>query len=329
MTAATATQFRRARVSVAVIGVGRWGSQLVRVFSGLERAAVVAACDLEASRLSGLDPSIDRARWESVLERRDVDAVVIATPPHCHAELTLAALARGKHVFVEKPMAMTLPDALRIRAAALASGRRVMVGLVLHYHPAVTRLAELVEVGALGTIRHLNAARGGGRRPAAEHPAWWSLAPHDISLAQSLFRQTATSVIAERANAGELVTARIGFGDREHASLRLDAGSRTRSRRVVVVGTRATAVFDDLEPTEKLRLFESGVRLLDVPALSAAEPLALEAEHFVGSLIEGTPFRTDIDHAVDVVAVLASGQHSMLAGGAPIGIVDWRPAAAE
>lgn len=330
-------------LGVAVIGTGRWGVNLVRAFSSLERVRVEAAYDVDPLRLAGLPESIDRAHGlDELLARADVDAVVIATPPHTHAGLALSALAAGKHVFVEKPMATSLADALRIRSAALAARRRVMVGLVLHYHPAVGALMRLVEQGALGRVVRLYAERGGGRRPAAEHPPWWSLAPHDISLAQSVFRCRAASVSVSQA--GGVVTGEVCFRRGRKALISLHDRMATRRRRVIIVGSTAVAVFDDLEPHHKLQLHRcncsetnglAGIERAiarhsaDVIATAGDEPLRLEVEHFVDCVLGDAPCVTGIDHAVDVVSVLASGERSLADRGVSVAVTPWRSRAAD
>lgn len=339
-TSSIRVESRATDVGVGVIGAGRWGANLVRVFSALDRSRVVAAHDVDPQRMATLPASVRREHsLDALLSLPSVDAVVIATPPRTHSAIAVEALEAGKHVFVEKPMATSLEDALAVRRAALVAQRRVMVGLVLHYHPAVQVLERLVEQGALGTVVGMRAERGGGRRPAAEHPAWWSLAPHDASLAQRLFGARPVSISATQSRAE--VLAQVCFENGSRAFLSLDDCAATRRRRVFVVGSTAVAVFDDLEPLHKLRVHrcdaaaaaaESAAELERTLAGRSAElftvpdeePLRLEAEHFVDRLLDDEPFATGIDHAVDIVSLLAAGERSMQHGGASVRVAAWR-----
>lgn len=329
---------------VGIVGMGRWGRQLLRVFSSLDRAEVAMACDSDAERLRDLPAG--PARCESLhelLADADVTAVIVATPPRAHAAISLAALAAGKHVFVEKPMAMSLSDAIAVRSAAERFQRRVMVGLVLHYHPAVARLVELEAAGALGTVTRVIAERGGGREPSAEHPAWWSLAPHDLSLARALFGSRKGSLVAKRTITGarEQIRAAWHPDAGRCAEILVDTAPHERRRWVAVIGTEGTAVFDDLESRHRLRLYRAravdlegldaaGVRdtlkrhAFDAPPLGDEEPLRSEADHFVTGILHDQPFLTGLDHALDVVATLEAGQRSMRECGSLVSVPDWR-----
>ncbi|MBX3127649.1 MAG: Gfo/Idh/MocA family oxidoreductase [Polyangiaceae bacterium] len=314
---------------VAVIGAGRWGRNLLRAFASAHHCELLTACDLEPSLLSHLPPQVRREQCaEAVLADERVDAVAIATPPASHAALTLAALRAGKHVFVEKPMAMSLPDALAIRAMSSATSRRVMVGLILHHHTAVQALERLVRTGALGSIQHIEAERASARGGCALHPVWWSLGPHDISLAMSLACARVDRIAASRISDGdrESITARFQTGDTTQVDLR--ASSRASGRRMTVHGSLGTAVFES-ERSEPLVLYERGGGAGHVIHCDRAptEPLLAQVQHFVGRVRDGGPFAIALDHAIDVVAVLEAGQKSFQNGMEPVAVSQWRATA--
>lgn len=329
------------RLGIAVIGAGRWGQNLVRVFSNQERARLVSVCDVDRSRLSNVNSLATReTSFDAVLFNPNVHAVAIATPPHTHAALAVRALSAHKHVFVEKPMALSLREALQIHRAAQVNRRRVLVGFVLQHHFATRALEDLVARGVLGQVTHVFARRGGDRRPLVDHPAWWSLAPHDVSLACS-FLDTATrlSVVRRELANAVRISARISHASGRSSVLELSDGGPERSRRLYFVGTKRTALFDDLEPIHKLRLFPTPTPVpVDLGALEHAlhdlpfehsplvpeEPLEAELRHFVEALISGREFRVGIEHALDVVAVLEAGERSMRARGAETTVPDWR-----
>lgn len=332
-----------APLRVGVVGAGRWGGNLIRTFHKLPTASLEIVCDQDAARLAGVVECEVTREFERVLSHEQLDAVAIATPPATHASLTIRALHAGLHVFVEKPMATQLSHAVRVRDAAQLAQRRVMVGYVLDHHPAVVALTTLLGSDALGTPLAVLARRGGGRRPGASHPPWWSLAPHDISLAQRVFG-TRTSVV--RASEAEGVQrAELQFACDRRAHLSIEPDSASRHRMLIVIGTRGSAVFDDLEPQHKLKLYSlrlpADVPLMDAerrlahepflaPALTGEEPLRRELEHFVQALQNGEPFVSDLDDAVDVVSVLACGEQSILTGhAAAVPVPCWRTLPAQ
>src|SRR5262249_45082246 len=146
---------------IAVLGCGYWGQNLVRNFHGLEALAMV--CDPtpqgreSATRIA---PGVEvTSELERVFAAKEIQGVVIATPAETHARISRAALLAGKHVLVEKPMALTFVEGLRLVRLAQQSERILMVGHLLEYHPAITRLRSLAHSGALGKIRYIYSNR--------------------------------------------------------------------------------------------------------------------------------------------------------------------------
>ncbi len=324
---------------VAVVGAGRWGTNVIRAFQATPSAALSIVCDRSPERLHAVDGQFDRLTdFQEVLDSPTVEAIAIATPPSSHSALAVAALDAGKHVFVEKPMAVSLEGALAVRAAAARNRRRVMVGYVLQHHPAVSALVSTIGTAALGAPLAVLSHRGGGRQPGAAHPAWWSLAPHDVSLAESLFGRAAQSISAVEDPATGEQHATLAYASGQHTRLCIEPHARRRHRRFILLGTRGAAVFDDLEPLNKLKLYslrlDPAIPLEEVahalkarrfvaPKLATDEPLKLEIAHFVQSVRAQAPFRTDVDHAVDVVNALAAGEWSQHRNGLPVPIADW------
>lgn len=330
------------KLGLAIVGLGPWGRNLLRAFSSVGRARIVAICDVDRGRLivpttSAVAQSADIA---DVLRRADVDAVVLATPPSEHASQALAALGHGKHVFVEKPMALRTRDALMLEHAAVTTRKKVMVGHILRYHPAFSCLLELVASGTLGNVRSVHAARLGAASLAGQETAWWSLAPHDVSAMRAMIGANPSTVRAfedPSIGAGQRgVRALMTFPRGVTGTLLVSAGAIRKTRRLVVVGEHKTAVFDDTEPTEKLRVFRSGdgdddgdkfssSALLESFCPSNEEPLVAEARHFISAILDGTPILTDAAEGRAVVAALEAGITSLRGGGASIQIAGLEP----
>jgi len=175
------------RAGVAVIGVGRWGKNLARVFGEAPRARLSGLCDTDPVHLSeGRTWAPRGARVTGVLDEllddAEVDAIVIATPSETHASIARRALNANKHVFVEKPMAMSSVEAQELNKLAHDRGRRLMVGHVLLYHPAIAELSTRLRIGELGEVREIHCVRVTASRKQQREAAWWALAPHDVSL---------------------------------------------------------------------------------------------------------------------------------------------------
>jgi len=321
---------------VAIVGLGNWGKNLVRVFGSVERARLVALCDSDPARLgehATLPPGPALvADADAVLGRDDVQAVVIATPPASHAALASAALASGRHVFVEKPMATSVADARYLAQEVERTGLRLMVGHILEYHPAFEALLGLVRSGELGDLRHVSCQRRG--RGASRHGTpWWSLAPHDLSLVRVLLGGDPSDVLVAPRDGvrNGAVVAQLRFLHHRTARVEVSAIDAHKTRRVTVVGTRKVAVFDDQEPANKLRVYTR--RLDDRSSLTApawltcptelaaldsvvipldlVEPLQREAEHFVDAVLDQRPVRTGAGAGLAVVKLLEAGQRQL------------------
>lgn len=308
---------------VAVLGCGYWGKNLVRNFHQLGALAMV--CDpAEVSRAKAQEiaPGVQTtAAFEEAFSREDLDAVVIATPAETHEPLALAAIAAGKDVFVEKPMALTLEGGQRMKAAAEAAGRILMVGHLLEYHPAVLKLRELIEVGELGSLRSIYSNRLNLGKIRTEENVFWSFAPHDIAVILRFVGETPVEVLCR----GEsFVTP--GIWDTARADLTFSDGLRAhiftswlhpfKEQRLVVIGDKAMAVFDDTLPLgDKLKIWRHRVEVHDClttlvkaetePVLLAdEEPLSNECRHFLDCLSDRRQPLTDASNGLAVLAVL-------------------------
>jgi UDP-2-acetamido-3-amino-2,3-dideoxy-glucuronate N-acetyltransferase len=324
---------------VAILGAGGWGKNHVRTFCALLGTSNVVVCDPDESRRSEMrtaHPGIETSA-EPLYE--DADAVVVAAPAALHYELAKQALAAGKHVLVEKPIAMIPSEAEDLVERADACGRILMVDHLLEYHPAVTRLKELVDAGELGRLFHLRSQRLNLGVIRTEENALWSLAPHDVSVMLYLVGEEPIEVAAYGAT-----FLQPGIADVAHVTLRFPGGSLgdihvswldpVKTRRLTVVGDRAMAVFDDLAEAKLVR-HEACVRLAEgrfvlhrgqeeAIVLEDAEPLVDVARAFINSVATGESPRADGRDGVRVVRVLTAAQASMDRNGAPVRLTEGR-----
>ena len=326
-----------ADIPVAVVGAGAWGMNHVRAWSRLGHLRLV--CDSDPERLAAVEeiaPEADVSKTvEEVLARQDIDAVVVATPALTHAELAIAALRAGKHVLVEKPLAVCLADAEAVLAAAEEAGRTLLVGHVLEYHPAVLKLRQLVAEGALGRLQYIYSNRLNFGKVRTGENSLWSFAPHDLALC---YRMVGTLPESVTCQGGSYLSK--GIADVTLMSMTFVGGVQAhvfvswlhpfKEQRFVVIGDRQMAVFDDTAPwDEKLVLYAHEVNWREgrVPvarkaegtpiALTPAEPLLKECEHFAEAVAGGRPVLTDGRSGLSVLRMLDAGERSMAAGGLP------------
>jgi predicted dehydrogenase len=332
------------RISVAVVGTGYWGINHVRGFAGLPGAAVTWVCDQRAEvaeRAGRFAPEARRTTSFDEVLASDVAAVVIATPSITHGELALRALRAGKHVLVEKPMAMSAAEAERVCAAARDAGRVLAVGHLMLYHPAVSRLRELLASGALGQLYYLYSVRVNLGRLRRDENALWSFAPHDLSMIDHLMGELPVSVAARgqsylQQGVEDVVFVTLRYAGGQMAHVHLSWLDPRKERRLTVVCSQKMVEFDDVAP-EKLRIYDKGyerppaftefgeyltIRQGDVhiPHIPMQEPLAIEARHFIDCVRTGQEPLTGATSALRVVKVLEAAQASLERDGVPVSL---------
>lgn len=314
-------------IKVAVVGCGHWGKNHVRNFAELGALGAVVDPNAGLSRMFAAEYGVKTLSYDEAVADSDIDAVVIAAPAELHCRLAVQAFEAGKHVFVEKPIALTLEDGRAMRDAADKACRVLMVGHLLQYHPAFVALRELVKSGGLGTLRYAYSHRCSLGKFRVEENALWSFAPHDVSMLLALFGEAPDSV---RGDGGAFVTE--GVEDECRLDMTFPGGGRGhvfaswlhpfKEHRLVVVGSQAMAVFEDSEnaPEKKLRLYRHVIDTSGpVPFPSkgeeepiaydtSAEPLKSECAHFLGACAGDHAVLTDAEEALDVLDVLLKGR---------------------
>lgn len=318
---------------ICVVGCGYWGKNLVRTFSSIK--CLYGLSDADSGRLNGISSQYPGAkvfaRYEAVLNDAEITAVALATPAESHFELALAALSAGKHVFVEKPLALDWQDGAELARQAHNRGRVLMVGHLLQYHPAVTRLKQLVRSGVLGRIEYIYSNRLSMGKIRREENALWSFAPHDISVILSLVGQTPCQVIATggaylQPNIADVTMSNLLFDHGTRAHVFVSWLHPYKEQRLVVGGTKRMAVFEDTRPDRKLMLFNKQIELKN-GVLEAAkpegiavecdttEPLLVECTHFVDCVENETQPTTCGEEGVRVLRVLQACQLSLQLNG--------------
>ena len=330
---------------VAVAGCGYWGINLVRNFHAV--GALAAVCEAAPARAAELSAQfgVPALSFEQVLADPGFDAVVLATPAETHAALALRVIDAGKHVFVEKPLALAAEDAEKVRKAAEARGRVVMVGHLMQYHPAFLRLRQLVAEGGLGRLRYIYSNRLNLGKFRRQEDVFWSFAPHDISMILALAGDTPETVQTVGHSylyngIADVTTTHLTFGSGINAHIFVSWLHPYKEQRLVVVGDSGMAVFDDSRPwAEKLVHYPHRVAWRDgMPQpdkadaiaidLLPAEPLRLECLHFLDCVRKNERPRTDVAEGIGVLSVLDAARRSMKSG-RPAALKEAAPAAPE
>ncbi len=321
-------------VRIGVAGLGYWGPNLARNFAALPGCELAWCCDATEQARARMSAAFPQARLaedlQELLDDPELDAIALATPVPAHAEQAVRVLEAGKHCFVEKPLAQSVADAQRAVAAAAATGRTLMVGHLLEYHPGVQKLKELTDTGELGEIYYIYGNRLNLGKLRADENALWSLGAHDVSVVLHLAGEEPTDVMARgesyvRAGVEDVVFCFLRFPSGLSAHLHLSWLDPHKERRFTVVGARRMATFDDMAIEGKVTVYDKGfdtdangygeyiTRSGEIwsPWISNQEPLRIECEHFVRSILSGEQPRSDGASGLRVVRVLERLQMSM------------------
>jgi predicted dehydrogenase len=325
-----------------VIGYGYWGPQLVRNLDRLPVGNVTRIADLSDERRQAARLEYPAAEVTGDIEAvlaSDVHAVAVATPIRTHYRLAREALERGKHVFVEKPLTASVAEARELIQTAERQGLVLMVGHTFLYNPAVEELRRLVQSGALGRIYYVDAVRANLGLFQKDINVIWDLAPHDLSilnyiLGASPLRLSAHGASYVRPGIHDVAHITLDYPDNVLAHIQVSWLSPSKIRRFTVVGDQQMAVYDDVEATEKIRIFNRGIDVPDhtatfgefqmsyrygnivSPHIHWAEPLAVECRHFAEAILEGGAPRSDGRNGLEVVRLLEGADASLAADGA-------------
>ncbi|WP_426241961.1 Gfo/Idh/MocA family protein [Nocardioides sp. LHG3406-4] len=337
------------RLGVAVVGAGYWGPNLIRNFRIAEDWDLVAVCDLDVDRAqrvlgerSGVDVHADLAE---VLSRDDVDAIAIATPARTHQDIALAALHAGKHVLVEKPLAESVAQGSTMVDLARSQGLVLMADHTYCYTPAVLKIRELVEAGELGDILFVDSVRINLGLVQPDVDVFWDLAPHDLSILDFILpgglRPTGVSAQGgDPLGAGKpcvgYLTMPLPGGAIAH--VHVNWLSPTKIRQMVIGGSRRTLVWDDLNPQQRLSVYDRGVDLAQqsvdssddraaatisyrlgdtwAPALPEREALGAMVAEYAACIRDQRASRTDGEAGLRVLSVLEAASASLADGGA-------------
>ncbi len=335
------------QITIAVVGCGYWGPNLIRNFSSLSDTAVKTICDLDTNRLQHLKkvyPSIDTTTdYDSILSDATIDAVAIATPVNLHHTLAEKSLKAGKHTFIEKPMASSSAECQSLIALAEEKNLTLMVGHTFIFTLAVRKIKEIIDSGELGDIYYINSQRLNLGLFQKDINVAWDLAPHDISIIQYIFNQRPVSVNCQgkanvNKNIEDITNMTINFDNGGFATIQSSWLDPNKIRKMTFVGSKKMLVYDDTEPLEKIKIYDKRVEAppyydsfgefqysyhygdVYIPYLKQTEPLRAECQQFIDCIDTGDKPESSGQEGMMVVQILEAASESLQGDGCNINI---------
>lgn len=325
-------------VNIGVIGYGYWGPNLVRNFSEIPGARVKMVSDFKPELLAKAQaryPTIEvTTNCQDIFSDPGIDAVAIATPVSTHFDLALSALKAGKHVMVEKPMTVTTEQSLRLIDEAERRDRVLMVDHTFVYTGAVRKMHELVTSGELGKIYYYDSVRVNLGLFQHDINVLWDLAVHDLSIMDYVLQAqpyavSATGVSHVPGGLENIAYLTLFFADNLIAHIHVNWLAPVKIRRTLIGGSQKMVVFDDLEPSEKVKVYNKGITIngnpesvyqtlvgyrtgdMWAPQLDMTEALRTEGELFIRCIQQGERPITDGEAGLRVVKILEAATQSM------------------
>lgn len=334
---------RPAPIGAALVGCGYWGPNLARNLAESTDFRLHALCDRDSEQLRALGrshPDVCQVQeFDALLCDRAVEAIVIATPPQTHYPLAKLALAAGKHVLVEKPLATRLSDGRELAELAKSSGLVLMPGHTFIYSPAVNVVRELIQTDVVGEIHFITSSRmnlGKYQRDGVV----CDLAPHDVSilrywLDEPLVEVAASGSCVHREGVPETAFLTLTFASGTTANVQLSWLAPRKLRQMIVVGSKRMVQYDDTASDEPVRVYDRGMDVVPptsnfgehqlvyrtgdvvIPRVPPQEPLGLELKDFARAIRTGEEPRSNVALGLDIVAAVEMAQASMRDNGAP------------
>lgn len=334
---------------MGVVGLGYWGPNLARNFSQLPGCRLGGLCDFDPERLGkmhSLHPGIEQfANFEQMLAETNLDAVVVATPVRQHFHVAKAALLAGKHVLVEKPLASSSAECDELIELAGRRGLTLMVGHIFLYSASIQMIRKIIKSGDLGEIRYINSQRLNLGLFHNDINVVWDLAPHDISIILYLLGGTPISVNCQghahiTPGIEDVSNLSLTFEDGQFATIQSSWLEPRKVRQMTIVGTRRMIIYDDIEPIEKIRIYDTRIERPPhydsfcefhysyhygdcyIPRIEQVEPLRQMCQHFLDSSLRGTRPLTCGESGLEVVRILEACSMSLQANGGAVRVAD-------
>ena len=335
---------------IAVVGAGYWGRNLVRNLAEMDELRVI--CDRSPEvrhRMSERYPAVSITEdFDAVLNDPGVEGVMVVVPSSLHHEIARRCLMAGKHTYVEKPIALSVADAENLCRIADEKGLVLMVGHLLLFHPCIRWIRQFIAKGGIGDTLYMNCERVNLGKVRADENAMWSLAPHDVSVALYLMDSLPSHVAAQglcylqkETGLEDVVFMTLRFPGERAAQIHVSWLDPNKKRQLTVIGNRKMVTFDDMQPAEKVRVYDKGIDLIEpddipypsyselltmrqgditIPHIRMREPLRALCEHFIECIETNREPMTSGRNGVEVLKVLQAAQQSLQTDGVPVAL---------
>ena len=329
-------------INIGVVGCGYWGPNLIRNLSALAECKVTKICDTETKRLESvamLNPSVQPTTdYTELIEDTDIDAIVIATPVRLHFEMAMQSLLADKHTFVEKPMARNVREGKALIDTARSRNLTLMVGHTFIYSPAVRIIKKIVNSNELGEIQYIAARRLNLGLFQKDINVAWDLTPHDISIINFVLEDSPVSINCQgkahvNPNIEDITNMVLNYSNGRIATIQSSWLDPNKVRDMTFVGSKKMLVYNDLEPMEKIKIYDKRVEIpphydtfadfhyayhygdMYAPYIKQYEPLKRECQHFVDCIRTGEKPETCGYEALKVIQILEAASQSLNSGG--------------
>ncbi len=333
--------------TIAVVGCGYWGPNLIRNFNSLQGCRVKIVCDINKKRLAhmvsrypGIETTTD---YDELINDSDIDAVAIATPVQLHFEIAKKSLEAGKHILIEKPMASSVAECEKLKELAEQQNLTLMVGHTFLYSQPVRRIKEIIDSGDLGQILYISARRLNLGLFQKDINVAWDLAPHDISIILHIIDVEPVSVNCQgkaHVNKGveDITNMTINFNNGGFATIHSSWLDPNKIREMTFVGSKRMLVYNDIEMNEKIKIYDKRVEVpphydtfaefqhsyhygdMYSPYIKQDEPLKIECQHFLDCIKTGDPPHSGANESLRVVQILEAASESLKNGGSKVEI---------
>jgi predicted dehydrogenase len=337
-------------VQIGIVGSGYWGPNLIRNFSEIPECNLRMVCDLRPERLDHIRikyPEVNTCRDYREMLNSDIEAVVVATPVSTHYRLAMDCILAGKHVLVEKPLASNSNEASHMVKTAQDMKRVLMIGHTFVYNPAVVALKQIIASGEIGRVYYINCTRVNLGLYQPDVNVVWDLAPHDISILLYILGIKPISASTHggtyvRPGVHDVAYLTLHFPNAVMADLRISWLDPCKIRQVTIVGSKKMIVYDDIEPVDKVKIYDKGVEVqpytdtyeefhlayrygeITSYPLDWQEPLKVECLHFLECIKQGCPSPSDGVEGLKVIRIIEAAQRSLFNGGKREDIL-WQP----
>lgn len=315
-------------INLGIIGAGRWGINHVKTASQLLKEGFITVCDFNtraSDKIAEISSGISfTTRQEDIIENPGINAVIIATPAETHYEIAKKALLNGKNVLVEKPITLHSFEAKDLIEVAEAVDVKLMVGHVLLFHPAISKIKNMIQDEKLGRLQYIYSNRLNLGSVRSEENILWSFAPHDISVIQYLLDSNPLTIDAKGAdflqnNIEDTTITYLSYPGNIHAHIFVSWLHPFKEQRLVIIGTEGMLVFEDSLKTDKLKFYPKGFRnvngalqkfegAFEIVEFENLQPLTEEQKHFFNSIIHNSKPLTDGVNALEVLEILEKAQ---------------------